>query len=201
MTTSEALDQIRSRIFSRYTLLFFKTWEEERWEAHLADLALEIERGLVIWTVTDGPQPPSGEEIQTPDDPLAFLDEIEAYPPDHLFLIKDFHPYMRDPHVVRKLRDLSLKLGDQRKTLLFMGPVVEIPIDLQKEAFEFDLPMPGIEDMRIELESVLAQADTAGQPIPELSPEFEEKLVKAVLGLTVREAHKALQLALSGRDE
>lgn len=201
MTTSEALDQIRSRIFSRYTLLYFKTWEEERWEAHLADLALEIERGLVIWTVTDGPQPPSGEDIQTPDDPLAFLDEIEAYPPDHLFLIKDFHPYMRDPHVVRKLRDLSLKLGDQRKTLLFMGPVVEIPVDLQKEAFEFDLPMPGIEDMRIELDAVLAQAEAAGQPIPDMGPEFEEKLVKAVLGLTVREAHKALQLALSGRDE
>ena len=57
MTTSEALEQIRSRILSRYSLLFLKTWEEERWETALAELALEIERGLVIWTVTDGPQP------------------------------------------------------------------------------------------------------------------------------------------------
>src|SRR4029077_5409359 len=103
--------------------------------------------------------------------------------------------------VVRKLRDLTTKLGSQRKTLLFIGPVVEIPIDLQKEAFEFDLPMPGIEEMRNELATVLEQIESTGQPVPEISPEFEEKLLKAVLGLTAREARKALLLALSGRDQ
>ncbi|MGE5195399.1 MAG: AAA family ATPase [Deltaproteobacteria bacterium] len=201
MTTSEALDQIRSRILSSYALLYLKTWEEERWEAALAELALEIERGLVIWTVTDGPQPPSGNGTDRRGDPLAFLEQIEAYPPDHLFLVKDFHPYLRDPRVVRKLRDLTAKLGSQRKTLLFIGPIVEIPIDLKKEAFEFDLPMPGLEEMRNELAGVIEQLEAAGEKLPELSPEFEEKLLKAVLGLTAGEARKALQLALSGREQ
>src|SRR5579864_4287970 len=163
MTTSEALDQIRSRILSRCTLLYLKTWEEERWEAALAELALEIERGLVMWTVTDGPQPPSGNGTDQQGDPLAFLEQIEAYPSDHLFLIKDFHPYLRDPRVVRKLRDLTTKLGSERKTLLFIGPIVEIPIDLQKEAFEFDMPLPGIEEMRSELAGVLEQIEAAGE--------------------------------------
>src|SRR5207249_1524813 len=35
----------------------------------------------------------------------------------------------------------------------------------------------------------------------EMLPEFEEKLVKAVLGLTAREARKALLLALTGREQ
>jgi SpoVK/Ycf46/Vps4 family AAA+-type ATPase len=201
MTTSDALDQIRSRILSRYTLLFLKTWEEERWESELAELALEIERGLVVWSVTDGPQPPSGNNGQERGDPLAFLEQIEAYPADHLFLIKDFHPYLSDPRVVRKLRDLTAKLGEQHKTLLFIGPIVEIPIDLQKEAFEFDMPLPGIEEMRSELASVLEQIESSGETVPELSPEFEEKLLKAVMGLTAREARKALLLALSGKDQ
>ena len=201
MTTSGALDQIRSRILSRYALLFLKTWEEERWETELAELALEIERGLVVWTVTDGPQPPPGPDGSQPGDPLVFLEKIGEYPSDHLFLIKDFHPYLRDPHVVRKLRDLTTTLGAQHKTLLFMGPVVEIPVDLQKEAFEFDLPLPGIEEMRNELAGVLEQIEGAGEKIPEISPEFEEKLLKAVLGLTARESHKALLLALSGREK
>src|SRR5262249_2086604 len=156
-----------------YTLLYLKTWEEERWEAALAELALEIERGLVVWTVTDGPQPPSGKADEQ-GDALAFLDQIEAYPPDHLFLIKDFHPYMRDPRVIRKLRDLTVKLGEQHKTLLFIGPVVEIPIDLQKEAFEFELPMPGLEDMRNELAGVLEQLEASGEKVPDMDPEFEE---------------------------
>src|SRR5580765_5343062 len=126
MTSTSALDQIRSRIQSRYTLLFLKTWEEERWETSLAELALEIERGLVVWTVTDGAQPPPGPDASKNGDPLAFLDEIDAYPPEHLFLIKDFHPYLSDPRVIRKLRDLTTRLGEQKKTLLFMGPIVEI---------------------------------------------------------------------------
>jgi len=201
MTTSDALDQIRSRILSRYTLLFLKTWEEERWETELAELALEIERGLVVWTVTDGPQPPSGNNGQERGDPLAFLEQIEAYPPDHLFLIKDFHPYLSDPRVVRKLRDLTAKLGEQRKTLLVIDPIVEIPVDLQKEAFEFDMPLPGIEEMRSELAGVLEQIESTGESMPELSPEFEEKLLKAVVGLTAREARKALVLALSGKEQ
>ena len=58
MSTSDALDTLRSRVLSRYTMLFLKTWEEERWEAELAGLAQEIERGLVIWSATSGWQPP-----------------------------------------------------------------------------------------------------------------------------------------------
>lgn len=201
MTTSDALDQIKSRITSRYTLLFLKTWEEDRWEAALAELALELERGLVVWTVTDGAQPPPGPDGTGHGDPLAFLDQISAYPPEHLFLIKDFHPYLTDPRVVRKLRDLTPKLGAEQKTLLFIGPIVNIPLDLEKEGFEFDLPLPGLEEIRNELAEVLDEITATGAKLPDLTPEFEEKLLKAVLGLTAREAHKALLLALSGREE
>src|SRR5260370_27202871 len=188
MTTSDALDQIRSRILSRYTLLFLKTWEEERWETELAELALEIERGLVVWSVTDGPQPPSGNNGQERGDPLAFLEQIEAYPADHLFLIKDFHPYLRDPRVVRKLRDLTAKLGEQHKTLLFIGPIVEITVDLQKEAFEFDMPLPGIEEMRSELAGGLQQIEAAGESVPERSPAVAKKILKAGQGTTAAQA-------------
>jgi SpoVK/Ycf46/Vps4 family AAA+-type ATPase len=201
MNSTSALDQIRSRIVSRYTLLFLKTWEEERWETALSEVALDIERGLVVWTVTDGAQPPSNPDAAMSTDPHAFLDEIEAYPPEHLFLIKDFHPYLQDPRVVRKLRDLTTRLGAQQKTLLFMGPIVEIPIDLQKEAFSFDLPLPGIEEVRNELADVIDQLESSGEKVPELTPEFEEKLLKAVLGLTAREARKALLLSISGREQ
>ena len=77
---------------------------------------------------------------------------------------------MRDPAVVRELHDLTARLGQQRKSLLFMGPVVEIPIDLQKEAFEFELPMPGLEDMPNELAGVLEQLEKSGQAVPDLPP-------------------------------
>ncbi|HTI50481.1 MAG TPA: AAA family ATPase [Planctomycetaceae bacterium] len=200
MTTSSALDEIRSRILSRYALLFLKTWEEERWETELAELALEIERGLVVWSVTGGALPPPVESGDGSADPLAFLEQVEAYPPDHLFLIKDFHPYLEDPRVLRKLRDLTQTLADQNKTLLLMGPVIQIPVELQKEAFEVDLPLPNLEELRVELQAVLASNIASSESPAEIAPVDEERLLQAVLGLTAREAHKALRLALQGHD-
>lgn len=200
MTTSTALDRIRSRILSRYTLLFLKTWEEDRWEAELAELALEMERGLVVWTATSGALPPPVESPIDSADPLAFLAQVEAYPADHVFLIKDFHPYLNEPRVLRKLRDLVDRLGEQNKTLLFIGPVAKIPIELQKEAFEVDLPLPGMEELREELQAVLTQNAELGDGPTEIEIEAEERLLKAVLGLTAREARKALRLALQGHE-
>ena len=122
MTTSDALDTLRSRILSRYTMLFLKTWEEERWEAEFAELALEIERGLVTWSATSGWQPPISNG-SVPGVASEFLDDIVAYPADHVFLLKDFHPFLGDAAVVRRLRDLVPTLTEQGKTLLFLGPV------------------------------------------------------------------------------
>lgn len=200
MSTSDALDNLRSRILSGYTLLFLKTWEEERWEAELSGLALEMERGLVVWTVTNGPQPPPRQADDTCKEPLAFLEQVVSYPPDHVFLLKDFHPYLSDVRVVRKLRDLAATLAAQNKTLLFMGPVHQIPMELKKDAIAVDLPLPGVEELRDELATVLRDL-ASKRPALELSEEEADRVLKAVLGLTAREANKAMGRALLGRDK
>ncbi|HAA50278.1 MAG TPA: ATPase [Planctomycetaceae bacterium] len=200
MSTSEALDTLRSRVLSRYTMLFLKTWEEDRWESLLSELALEIERGLVTWSSTSGWQPPlSGEAA--PDDPVAFLDDITGYPSNHVFLLKDFHPFLEDPAIVRRLRDLAPVLTEQGKTVLFVGPVCQIPVELQTEAVAMELPLPGLEEMREQLVAVLSDRRELGEAVLEFDPASEERLLKAVLGLTAREGRKALARALLGRDE
>ena len=200
MSTAEALEVLRSRVLSRYTMLFLRTWEEERWESELSEMSLEIERGLVAWSATTGPQPPIGDDPDV-SDIGTFLADVVSYPPDHLFLLKDFHPYLDDPAVVRRLRDLVPVLTAENKTLLFLGPVCEVPIELQTEAVKMDLPLPGLEEMRERLEIVLAERRRAGQADLAIEAAAEERLLKAVLGLTAREGHKALARALLGRDE
>ena len=200
MTTAEALDQVRARILSDYGLLFLKTFEEERWETELAEVLLEVERGLVTWTITDGPQPPPGSDEAISTDPLWFLERIECYPANHVFLLKDFQPCFSDARVIRRLRDLAPRLAREGKTLLFLGAGLSVPLDLLKEAFEIDLPLPGIEEIRQELQAALAARNAAAQTSLEVDPAAEEKLVKGVLGLTAREARKALQFALQGRE-
>ena len=201
MSTSQVLDTLRSRILSRYTIMFLKTWEEKRWEAELSALAAEIQRGLVVWSVTKGPRPRLSSVDGKNTGPAEFLDQIAAYPADHLFLLKDFHPYLSDPLILRKLRDLVPKLAEQRKTILFLGPAAKIPVELLKEAIRVELPLPGLEELRGELAAVLSQQRAETGNALKVSAGEEERLLKAVLGLTAQQARNALNRGLLGRDK
>ena len=203
MTTADAIDDLQSRILAGETLLFLETFEEERWEEELAELAAEVERGLVVWSVTSGPQPPPGADAESDGGPLGFLAQVAAYPREHLFLLKDFHPFFKEPRVVRQLRDMLRQLAADRKTLIFLGPVADVPLELGKEVTVAELPLPGVEEMRTELDEALASlAESNGEEADRLlpSPQQTDHLVKAVLGLTVREAGRAFRRALLGRD-
>jgi hypothetical protein len=197
MTTSEMLDNLRSRILAGYSLLFLRTWEEARWESELAELSLELERGLVTWSVTTGPQPPWGEGVD--HSPEAFLDHLSTYPGDHVFFVKDFHPYLSDPAIVRRLRDQVQALAAERKTLLFIGPNPEVPLELRKDSVVLDLPLPGLGELSEEWSAVLAEREASGQPF-EITPEGEERLLKGMLGLTAAEARRAMSRAIVGKD-
>jgi ATP-dependent 26S proteasome regulatory subunit len=199
MTTAETLDDIRTRILSQYPLLMLRTYEEERWENELADLASELELGLVLWSLTSGPQPALHSNGNGRPDPLGFLEEIEKYPPEHMFLLKDAHPYLNDPKVVRKLRDMIPGLRAQRKTLFLMGPVDDVPLELMKDTSVIEMPLPGLEEMRRELAAALEERDAIA-PL-EVDAKQEEHLLNAVLGLTAQEARKAFTKALQGREE
>jgi ATP-dependent 26S proteasome regulatory subunit len=200
---SEVLDVIRERIQCHFPLMFLSTWEEERWESELASLALDIDRGLVVWTSTDGASPPldsdSDEVSNGHCTATEFLDQIRAYPRDHVFLLKDFHPFLSDPVIVRQLRDLLPSLAEQDKTILMMSPESTIPVELRRDSVAIELPLPGIDEIRDELRELLIQRQHNGEPHVRIAPAEEERLLKAVMGLTARQARQSLSRALLGR--
>ena len=204
MSTNDVISTIRERIQCRFPLLFLSTWEEERCENELATLALEMERRLVVWSFTEGPSPPlerTHEDTEADGSPIEFLQQIRDYPRDHVFLLKDFHPFLGDPIVVRLLRDLISTLVEQRKTILFMSPEIVIPVELQRDALGLDLQLPGLVELKEELQELLIQRQHNGEPHLHLTARQEERLLKTVLGLTTRQAGKSLARALFGRSE
>lgn len=199
MTTEAVLDDLRSRIEAGYPLIFLQTWEEQRWERELAELAQEAEWGLATWTITGGLHPPltSGEtEVPTAG---RLLVQLADYPARHMFLVKDFHAWIDDPVIIRRLRDLVPELIASRKTLIFLGPVAEIPFDLTKDSVRVQLPLPGYEDLRDEFDAAMSERRNAGDTDLFLSEDEEDKLIKAVMGLSTQEARKAWRRSLQGR--
>lgn len=198
MSTAETNELIRVRIQSRFPLLFLATWEEDRWETELASLALSLDRGLVVWTATEGAMPPVTDRAEQLS-AFEFLARLRAYPHDHVFLLKDFHPYLQDPLVVRQLRDLVPSLAEQNKTLLFMSPEPVIPLELRRDAVLIQLPLPNVDDLRRELQELLIARQHAGELTIRMTKSQQERLLKTVLGLTARQARQSLSQALAGR--
>lgn len=194
MNTTQTLDDLQNRIRSGYPVLWLRTYEEDRWEALLAGLAEEIEFGVVSWTATDGASPAIGDAQTT--DLYQFLRTVDEYPPEHLFLLKDVHLSLSDPHVIRRVKDMLPQLIAKRQTLMCVGAVEKIPIEWIKDVTLIDLPLPSLEEMQEEL----SQLVSLQFPHLTLDGRQEEHMAKAVLGLTGREARKAFARALHGRD-
>jgi ATP-dependent 26S proteasome regulatory subunit len=201
MSTTNIIDILRERIQCHFPLMFLTTHEEDRWESELADLSLDMERGLVIWTATGGAAPPLDAQNGDHHNAADFLLQITDYPRDHVFLLKDFHPFLKDPFVVRRLRDVIPKLTEQNKTILLMGPDGNVPVELQRDSVSLDLPLPGLEDLREELRELLIQRQHQGETSLRLNDQQEEKLLKAVMGLTTKQVRQALSRALLGRSK
>jgi SpoVK/Ycf46/Vps4 family AAA+-type ATPase len=195
------LDVLRERIQCHFTLLFLTTWEEERWENEIASMALDMDLGMVTWTSTEGASPPIVEDDESHLQPEQFLEQLRKYPKGTVFLLKDFHPFLADPRVVRLLRDLIPTLTEQNKTLLLMCPGVDIPVELRKDAITIDLPLPGIDEMREELMELLIQRQYRGETPIRMTIRQEERLLKTVLGLTCRQARQSLSRALLDKTE
>ena len=193
MTTTQLLDDIQARIRSGYPVLWLRTYEEDRWEVLLAAMAEEIEYGIVSWTSTLGASPAISEVESV--DLYQFLKSVDQYPPEHLFLLKDVHLCLKDPQVIRCVRDLIPQLAARKQVILCIGPVEQIPIEWIKDVTLIEMPIPGLEEMREVLLDLISESPT---PV-EVDAKQEEHMAKAVMGLTAREARKAFSRALQGR--
>ena len=94
------------------------------------------------------------------------------------------------PDVVRWLRDAIASFKDANKTIVLMSPVLEVPIELEKEVAVLDYALP---DMA-ELNQVLSQQIDQNR-LRRPTTETREKLLKAALGLTRDEAEKVYRKA------
>ncbi|HNV73006.1 MAG TPA: hypothetical protein PKO06_25075, partial [Candidatus Ozemobacteraceae bacterium] len=185
-------------IRARYPILYVVTHEEERAEFALFQIARAQNKQCLSWSVTRGLMP-TGTDMQSKKkisemtrDPLAALESVVENLEHALFIFKDFHPYLQDTTIIRKVRELAGFLRDSPRTLIFISPVLRIPTELEKEitVLEFGLPMP--KEIAQKLDEMVDQVKDNPKVSISLTQEDREKLVKACTGLTLREVENVL---------
>src|SRR6266571_3664283 len=108
-------------IKARYPLLYLVSSEETRVERQLKELARNREMRLEVWSVTEGFKTIFGGQAKRDIyDPMKALEYVAAGEGRGLYVLRDFHPFLKEPKVVRKLRDLGDLLRQGQKHLIIL---------------------------------------------------------------------------------
>ena len=198
-TAARFVEQVDLLVRARYPLLYVVTFEEARLEALLCDLARRQGKPFYGWTSSEGLRqlpPREGSEgpgrFSGPADALAFVRELRSA---GLFLLRDFHPHLEDPAIVRRLRDLAGELKDTHKSVILCSPRLALPPELDKDLTVLDLPLPDAEELRGLLRSLCQELAQADPHSVSLTRADADAFVRAAQGLTLAEAENAFAKA------
>lgn len=195
-------------IRARYPFIYVVSYEESRVE----DAVRRIVNGkkqVQVWSATEplgtdahrfGIEAPSKISLDGLSQALEALNYILKRVREDavrtVFILRDFDPYLDNPVVVRRLRDLAFALKRSYSTVIFLSPVLAVPAHLDKEIVVVDYDLPGLEELALILEDLVGRVAGNTETHIDLAVPGREAIVKAALGLTADEAANVFAKAL-----
>jgi len=169
-----------------WRLIIMETFEEERALGLIERVAESLERKFEPWTLARGFEG-DGQSSGSLDAALRAVAVREA---PSIFVILDAHRLLDDALAIRRLRDLLPLLASRRQVMVFLGPTIDLPSELVREAGQVDLPLPAEPELRVLFQRILDKS--AGI---DSTPERLGEAVRGSLGLTSSEAMRVLRKA------
>jgi hypothetical protein len=183
--------ELENLIRARYPLIYIVSWEEKRVEESIREVCQRRGKKMLVWTFTTGMAGNLGSK-----DPIAALDYVINAPDQTVFVLKDFHPFISDHAVTRRLRDLVYALKQSYKTVVLLSPLLKLPPELEKEVTVVDYQLPTIQDLDRLLESIIQSVRGDTRINVNLTPLEREQILKSASGLTSIEAENVFAKSL-----
>ncbi len=196
MPTENARKELALLVNSHYPIVYLDTWEEVRAEEILKLVADDLGLPLFVWTLTEGLARAGGAPMYNTQQPTQVLSQIVSVHSDGLFLLKDFHKFLNDDVVVRKLRDMAEEFRRARRAVFISAPVVNIPLELEKDVARFSLGLPDESELNQMAGAVVHDLSEQNHLPNLLSAAQFGDLARALRGLTGREARRILTQAV-----
>ena len=181
-----------------YPLMYIPTYEEERVEAEIREEASnQGNRPVYTWDFVDGYQGSLNDEGFGKRNPLQALEFVEKISPagPAVLILRDYHHFLEDVAISRKLRNLARSLKSQPKNIVLLSPRVAIPADLAEVLTVVEFPLPTEEDIKAGIELLLM---TYGN---ELCTNSLDDLVRSCQGLSMARIHRVLARAIAAHGE
>ncbi|MGC8713160.1 MAG: AAA family ATPase [Leptodesmis sp.] len=183
---------------ARYPLIYIPTQEEERVEGAIAQSGKQQgNRAIYTWDFVDGYHGNPNDEGFGKRNPLQALEFIEKLPAGApaIFVLRDFHRFLEDVSVARKLRNLARSLKSQPKNIVIVSPQIAIPEDLSEVLTVVEFPLPQGSEIQAEIERLL---NTTNQS---MEVRALDELVRSCQGLSIERIRRVLARAIATHGE
>ncbi len=189
-------EEIDTLIRARYPVLYLVSWEEKKLERSLAALASRRNKKAWVWSCTQGlipfGTPPDATKTRNSPtrDPIQALDAVLSSNEGAVYMFEDLHPYLARNQfaVIRKLREVAHALKNSYKTVVIISPLLELPVELEKEVTVLHMGLPCIDELSELLDRIVAEVKDNPHVKVRVDAASRERLLRAALGLTLSEA-------------
>lgn len=150
--------QIMLSISSRSSLIYIVTEEEDRLEYTINYISKKNFRTQVYtWDFIDGYKNNPNYKDKASKNPLKALDLIQNNPSQTkaIFLLKDFHFFMNDISIIRKIKNISRWIKKTDIYIIITGTELQIPKSLNEYINLIQFPLPNQEEIKLELKRLL----------------------------------------------
>ncbi|MGV6850621.1 MAG: AAA family ATPase [bacterium] len=190
-------------IRSSTPLITIETSEEDRVIELFKQTISSVWRPLFTWTITDGLkrldidfEPPPLYSGDQQDEPVRSLKKIKDTRERGIYLLLDFHHFLKDPIAIRLLKEISQQ-SQTEHTLVMISPEINLPDSLKKIGMNFQLKLPTIEALTqlVKEEAFEWSRQNSGQRV-KVNRRSMELLIQNLKGLPLRDARRLARNAI-----
>ena len=202
-------EDLESYMKASYPALYISTHEELRISGEIYEW-FKDSHTIYVWDSLLGLfQKQDGtkqKNVKDTTDPVAMLTHItgicqqQGQGEDHIYILKDFHLQFENPlkkiQVIRAFKHASNYLKSVGSIILFISPVVKLPIEISKDIQLLDYALPTEEVIKNQLDFIHKSVNESRKEKLELNDEIRERSVEAAKGMTDSEVENAFSLAI-----
>lgn len=184
-----AAADVAALLRARNALLWVVTREEPRAERALAEAAASAGYDVRFWDCATGITDASGAVVNANvKDPASVLRQVAESQKREVWVLRDLHPWLRDPTVLRQVRSLARSLPNvpraRARALVLVTPSGDVPPELSGAAV-VDWPLPDRDEVRAILDGVVA---VLPEGVEKPDAATTDAAVDGAVGLTAEEA-------------
>ena len=169
-----------------YPLLWVETHEEDRAINTLSNQVPDY--NIHSWDIINGMKDHSSNMYNEMNDPIQPLQSISSLSENSILFLKDFHKFISSVEIFRTIKNLVPVLKATNRHIVFISPLTNIPVELEKEITIFPFDLPSASELLSLANTIITENN--------LEIDIDKTAITTGKGLTLAEAENALALSL-----